>query len=678
MSAQVYNGQPVEYTGTPVASLNGSEVTVTGFTKTWNTSDGKAPVNVGSYTLTISVVENDPKYTGSVIIPVVISKAPVTITAPSRKINVGETAPTFTATDCIITGLVGEDKLKIQPTVSYESTPDTYKEGLVTIKASGAAVPVGGNYEENITYVDGTLTITSVAVTGVSLNKNSLTLTVGESDTLTADVTPTNATNKSVSWDSSDPSVAEVDANGKVTAVKAGSATITATTQNEKSASCTVTVNARQYTISYNFNGGSGTMDNGTATEGKAFVLPECGFTPPNGKVFDAWAIGSVSGEKVKAGASHTFTSDTTFYAMWKDAPLVTYTITYNSNGGSGTMNNGTAPDKNAFVLPECGFTPPNGKVFDTWAIGSVSGEKANAGASHTFTSDTTLYAIWKDAPQITYTITYNANGGSGTMDSGTAPDKDAFVLPECGFTPPNGKVFDAWAIGSVSGEKVKAGESRTFTGNTTLYAIWKDAPLVTYTIIYNSNGGSGTMNNGTAPDKDAFVLPECGFTAPNDKEFDCWAVGNVSGTHIKPGGSYTFNENTTVYAVWKDLPYSITGTVVQNGNAVSGVTVQLKQGLNVIAEQATGADGSFTFTGITSGTYNLVAKTADGIINTVKQEIVNSSKKLTIPLPEGKTNTVVDIKDNATPPVVVGAMETIFQDETAYKDEDKKVVRAC
>ena len=83
----------------------------------------------------------------------------------------------------------------------------------------------------------------TVAVTGVSLNKTSLSLVEGTSETLTATVSPENASNKSVSWKSSAADVATVDENGKVTAVKAGSATVTVTTADGgKTATCSITV----------------------------------------------------------------------------------------------------------------------------------------------------------------------------------------------------------------------------------------------------------------------------------------------------------------------------------------------------------------------------------------------------------------------------------------------------
>ena len=84
----------------------------------------------------------------------------------------------------------------------------------------------------------------NIPVTNLELNKDSLTLQEKGSDTLTAAVEPANATNKNVTWESSDTSIAKVDANGIVTAISAGSATITATAADGSgvSASCSVTV----------------------------------------------------------------------------------------------------------------------------------------------------------------------------------------------------------------------------------------------------------------------------------------------------------------------------------------------------------------------------------------------------------------------------------------------------
>ena len=84
---------------------------------------------------------------------------------------------------------------------------------------------------------------TTIAVTGVSLNKTTTTIMAGATETLLATVMPVNATNKEVSWSSANPAVATVDGNGKVTALSAGTTTITVTTlDGAKTASCTVAV----------------------------------------------------------------------------------------------------------------------------------------------------------------------------------------------------------------------------------------------------------------------------------------------------------------------------------------------------------------------------------------------------------------------------------------------------
>lgn len=95
-----------------------------------------------------------------------------------------------------------------------------------------------------ITDVQGWKTL-AIAVTGVSLNKTATSLEIGGAETLTTTVTPSNATDKGVTWKSSAADVATVDGSGKVAAVKAGTATVTVTTKSgSKTATCTVTVTA--------------------------------------------------------------------------------------------------------------------------------------------------------------------------------------------------------------------------------------------------------------------------------------------------------------------------------------------------------------------------------------------------------------------------------------------------
>lgn len=85
-----------------------------------------------------------------------------------------------------------------------------------------------------------------IKVTGVSLDKTSVTVEEGQSVQLTATVAPSNATDKSVTWKSGNDATATVDQNGKVTGVKAGTVNVVVTTKDgSKTATCTVTVTAK-------------------------------------------------------------------------------------------------------------------------------------------------------------------------------------------------------------------------------------------------------------------------------------------------------------------------------------------------------------------------------------------------------------------------------------------------
>ncbi len=141
-------------------------------------------------------------------------------------------------------------------TVTWESgktSVATVENGVVTAVAAGTAtITVTTNDGNKTAQCTVTVKEATVSVTGVSLNKTSTTLTVGGTETLTANIEPENATDKTVTWKSSAESVATVD-NGVVTAVAAGTATITVTTNDgNKTATCTVTVENA---------GGGGTTD---------------------------------------------------------------------------------------------------------------------------------------------------------------------------------------------------------------------------------------------------------------------------------------------------------------------------------------------------------------------------------------------------------------------------------
>ena len=132
--------------------------------------------------------------------------------------------------------------------IDWKSSDETIaivdSEGKVTALKAGVAlitVTARGSDKKDVCSI--LVEPKIVAVTGVTLNKKSLTIIKGESDYLTAEVIPSDATNKEITWKSDNPEIASVDSNGKIMAYEIGSTIITATTEDGgKKAQCEVNV----------------------------------------------------------------------------------------------------------------------------------------------------------------------------------------------------------------------------------------------------------------------------------------------------------------------------------------------------------------------------------------------------------------------------------------------------
>jgi len=219
---------------------------------TWSTSNSNVATvsngivtGVAPGTATITVTTVDGGYTDTCTVtvnpyvPPVVHVTGVTLNVDSLTLTVGDEA-TLTATVA--------PSNATNKTV-YWSTSDasiaTVSNGVVkALKAGTATITVrtaDGNFTDTCTV---TVKAAVIPVTGVTLDVDSLTLTVGDEATLTATVAPSNATNKTVYWSTSDASIATVS-NGVVKALKAGTATITVRTADGNfTDTCTVTVKA--------------------------------------------------------------------------------------------------------------------------------------------------------------------------------------------------------------------------------------------------------------------------------------------------------------------------------------------------------------------------------------------------------------------------------------------------
>ena len=266
-------------------------------------------------------------------------------------------------------------------------------------------------------------------------------------------------------------------------------------------------VPAKYITISFDPNGGTGTMKPMRVKAGVGYTLPECTFTPPEGKEFAGWL--AVNGNVYPAGHDVYSTYDQSLKATWKDKEVAEVTISFDPNGGTGTMQPMKVKSGEEFELPECTFTPPEGKEFAGWL--AENGTVFLAGDNVISFSSSVLKATWKDKEAAEVTITFDPNGGTGTMQPIKVKSGENFTLPECTYTPPEGKEFAGWL--AANGTVYPAGNVATFSIDQSLKATWKDKAEVDVTEMFSdvtknwaypgiqycvTHGIMGGMGNGT------------------------------------------------------------------------------------------------------------------------------------------------------------------------------------
>ncbi|WP_312654308.1 InlB B-repeat-containing protein, partial [Aminipila sp.] len=340
------------------------------------------------------------------------------------------------------------------------------------------------------------------------------------------------------------------------------------------------------HTISFYANGGKGSITSLQVADGQtSSVLPDgSSLTAPIGKKFDSWNTkADGSGTKYIPGATvANVTTDVTLYAQYIDIPQVTHTISFNVNGGTGSVSSLQVADgQTSSVLPDgTGLIAPAGKKFDSWNTKADGrGTKYASGATvANVTSDMTLYAQYVDIPQVTHTISFDANGGTGGISSQQVADgqTSSALLDGSSLTAPAGKRFDSWNTESDgSGTKYTAGATvANVTTDVTLYAQYIDIPQVTHTISFNANGGTGSVSSFQVADGQASsVLPDgTGVIAPAGKRFDSWNTeSDGSGTKYIPGAMVAnVTSDMTLYAQYVDIP-QVTHTISFDANGGTG-----------------------------------------------------------------------------------------------------------
>ena len=167
--------------------------------------------------------------------------------------------------------------------------------------------------------------------------------------------------------------------------------------------------------------------------------------------------------------------------------------------------------------------------------------------ASQTYRSQISGSAKISTAPTKTYTITYNANGGSGAPGKQTKTYGKTLKLSTTKPTR-TGYTFQGWGTSATGSVVYAAGANYTANASDTLYAIWK---ANTYTVEYDANGGTGAPANQTKTYGVTLKLSTAKPTRTN-YNFLGWGTSAASTTvAYAPGADYTGNSAITLYAIW-------------------------------------------------------------------------------------------------------------------------------
>lgn len=398
---------------------------------------------------------------------ITVNYQPTAITTPPQSVAVteGQTA-TFTViatgNDLTYQWQYSMDKGQNWMLIGGATSDNSYTTAATTVNVTGTQYRcvVKGADGREVTSDAATLTVNPVTVTGVTLDKTTMDLVAGNSATLKATVAPENATNKTVTWASSNTAIATVDTTGKVTAVAPGTATITATAADGsgKTATCKVTVTAKTYSLS---------IDPGAIGFGTAAV----GYTQP--------AVREVT---VKNTGNQTLT--------------LTHPTAVNFEVGK--LNQLTlAPGEKAVftVRPKAGLSA--GSYSETVVVKANSGTQVSVNLNFMVQNGTTATPVTESR-----TLHFNTMGGLPMDDVKFGLGAPVELWP---YTPVRtGYLFQGWYADEALTQPVS---TIVLVKDTTIYAKWAVDPAA-QTASGSGSGSSGSGSGGSGSGSKATPTP--------------------------------------------------------------------------------------------------------------------------------------------------------------------------
>ena len=400
------------------------------------------------------------------------------------------------------------------------------QKGVITALREGViSITLNSSY-----YNGGDMVLVTVTnpVSALKMNKTSANMTKGSYLQLSASVSPSDASNKGLTWTSSNKNILTVSSSGKVYAKGFGTATITAQAKDGSKVKAASRIFSG-YGISYVLNGGSNHKSNVGVYYNQAVKL----YNPSrSGYSFKGWYADSKYKTRVTSYKKGT-KGNKKLYAKWSKN---TYRITYKLNGGKNTKANPSTYS----VTSSISLKNPSRKGYSFKGWYSDSKYKNKVTNIKKKTGNLTLYAKWSAA---SYRITYKLNGGKNTKSNPSAFTINSTVALK--NPSRKGYSFKGWYSDSRYRTRVRTIKKGT-TGNKTLYAKWSKN---SYRITYKLNGGKNTKSN---PAKYS-ITSSVKLKNPSRKgyRFTGWytdAACKKKVTAIKKGTT----GNKTFYAGWK------------------------------------------------------------------------------------------------------------------------------
>lgn len=361
----------------------------------------------------------------------------------------------------------------------------------------------------------------------------------------------------------------------------------------------------RSIKIRFSAGEGQGTMQEATVKQGETLKLPKCTFTCP-GKKFYRWQwiytnpddshsfiVGTYEDEAEFSDTQNIYATASGYYeflAVWSDASG--YNLTLVPNGGTGTEKkivlsaDNLDDSKTAYEIFSTDFQKEGSsligfqfdkdetiypvKTIQSWRLSKLYSYLRELYGANT---EVRINAVWE---QKTYSIVFDETDGEGYMEAVVFKCGETAKLPKCTYEK-DGYQFIGWAEESDKNVVVYEDEAEILHNTEdgiALYAVWSP---VTYRIVYNANGGYGSMKGETVTYGESIKLAASAYRRPG-YTFHGWSTDKTGGKVYKDQATVKnllpYEGTVTLYARWTENDVTITfnpngGTVGRTSKVV-------------------------------------------------------------------------------------------------------------